>query len=156
MCIYWQAPEVSSVPCRVDRSPLNHCWLCLSHCQYQVLQGQAYTQRSDIHSLALVIWEIMSAGKTVKFYTKGGSRDSTAVGHGGLAGALRSQSTVSNGGQAGQVNSTVSYGAVPYAECKTMAEVRDKVGRSARAQYFRPQTGQRKHLTLSSRCLCRS
>jgi hypothetical protein len=32
-----------------------------------VLLGQPYTQRSDVHSLALVIWEIMSSGKTVKF-----------------------------------------------------------------------------------------
>jgi hypothetical protein len=93
-----------------------------------VLLGQPYTQRSDVHSLALVIWEIMSSGKTVKFYTKGGSRDrdSTAVVHGGLAGALRAPS-VSGSGPPGQVNSAVSYGAVPYAECKSMAEVRDKV-----------------------------
>lgn len=80
-----------------------------------------------MHSLALVIWEIISSGKTVKFYTKGGSKDSTAVVHGGLAGALRSQSTSAAGAQAGHVNSTVSYGTVPYAECKNMAEVRDKV-----------------------------
>ena len=35
----------------------------------QVLLGQQYTQKSDIHSLALVIWEIISAGRVVKFYT---------------------------------------------------------------------------------------
>lgn len=35
----------------------------------QVLLGQRYTQKSDIHSLALVIWEIVSAGKVTKFNT---------------------------------------------------------------------------------------
>lgn len=39
------------------------------HALHQVLLGQQYTQKSDIHSLALVIWEIISAGRVVKFYT---------------------------------------------------------------------------------------
>lgn len=103
----------------------------------QVLLGREYTQRSDIHSLALVIWEIVSSGKTVKFYTKGGSRDrdrdsaAAPVVHGGLAGALRAQSTSAPGPAGQQVNSAVSYGAVPYAECRSMAEVREKVSLTA-------------------------
>jgi hypothetical protein len=91
-----------------------------------VLQGLPYTQRSDVHSLALVIWEIVSAGKVVKFYTKGGSRDSTAMASAAGAGGTRSSSDP-HGQKGGQVNSAVSYGAVPYAECKNMQEVREKV-----------------------------
>jgi len=44
----------------------------------QVLLGQQYTQKSDIHSLALVIWEIVSAGKVTKFYTNT-NRDGNAL-----------------------------------------------------------------------------
>lgn len=44
-----------------------------------MLLGHAYTQKSDIHSLALVIWEIISAGKIVKFYSTSSGRDNSGT-----------------------------------------------------------------------------
>ena len=89
-----------------------------------MLLGQQYTQKSDIHSLALVIWEIISAGKVVKYYTAGGRESSV---HSSITGGLRMRGVSDASQAAGQVNSAVSYGSVPYAECKNMAEVREKV-----------------------------
>ena len=101
-----------------------------------MLLGQQYTQKSDIHSLALVIWEIISAGKVVKFHSN--SRDGNGSG-GGVGGRSNSEVYSAGGGGGGshvgggvlgsaaQASSTVSYGNVPYFECKNMQEVREKV-----------------------------
>ena len=49
----------------------------------QVLLGQQYTQKSNIHSLALAIWEIVSAGKVTKFSTNTNREDSVVQNNAG-------------------------------------------------------------------------
>jgi hypothetical protein len=67
-----------------------------------------------------VLWEIVSAGKVTKFTSAAGGSGSGSRdgGVGGIGGG---------GSGSGAAASTMTYGNVPYAECKNMKEVRERV-----------------------------
>jgi hypothetical protein len=70
----------------------------------EVLLGQGYTQKSDVHSLAMVMWEIIASGKTTKKFNQ-----SSTTGSGGIS------------------STNVTFMSVPYADCKSQQAIREKV-----------------------------
>lgn len=77
----------------------------------EVLLGQGYTQKSDVYSLALVLWEIIASGRTMKKFS------SSTYGGGG-------------GGDIANMNITstsIPVSSIPFNDCKDQREVREKV-----------------------------
>lgn len=75
-----------------------------------MLLGQGYTQKSDIYSLSLVLWEIIATGVSVKRFT------TTAI--------LSKSDGLSSMDIKAQ-SKTPSY--IPFEECRNQAEVRERV-----------------------------
>ncbi len=80
-----------------SRSDMNITWQAP-----EVLLGQGYTQRSDVHSLAMVLWEIIASGRTTKKFNQSSSMASIS-------------------------STNVSFLSVPYADCKNQQAIREKV-----------------------------
>ncbi len=72
-----------------------------------MLLGQGYTQKSDIHSLAMVMWEIIASARIIRRYS-----------------SRREGSSVSN---ISVQTTNVQLSSIPYNECKNQLEVRERV-----------------------------
>ena len=121
-----------------------------------MLLGQQYTQRSDMYSLGLVLWEVVSAARTVKYTSSSSDRLTTRTRPGLSQFMVRTRSSNSPSSSSSaaasssvashhhhhhsstspgvsqdaavEIAPTVSYGAVPYAECKSQIGMRKKEG----------------------------
>lgn len=111
MNILWQAPEVTLFAIYF----IFHLWLVvhkqffLTHPMWlihKVLIGHEYTQKSDIHSLTMVLWEIIANSRSVKYVSKLNKSGNTTL----------SQKTILG-----------PFENIPYFECKNQSEVREKV-----------------------------
>jgi hypothetical protein len=109
MNITWQAPEVTFTP---YVGCFHHSDLLFL--QLQVLLGQGYSQKSDIHSLALVLWEIIASGRTMKKFSSNS--------YGGSGGD----------GQIDISTTSIPISSIPYSDCKNQADVREKIVRGYR------------------------
>lgn len=91
-----------------SRSDMNITWQAP-----EVLLGQGYNQRSDIHSLSLVLWEIIATGRVVKKYNSSDRLN---------------EATSSN--RLSYTN--VTFAGVPFSECRNQTEIREKVVKGVR------------------------
>jgi hypothetical protein len=87
----------------------------------EVLLGQGYTQKSDIHSLALVLWEIIASGRTIKKYSSKSDE----------GGGSRFSSSNSHGMNIDITTTSIPISSVPYSDCKSQLEIREKVASSS-------------------------
>jgi hypothetical protein len=95
----------------------------------EVLLGQGYTQKADIHSLALVLWEIIASGRTMKKFSSNSANRSHNVYEGGYT------SSSSPGAHHHQIDistTSIPIPSIPYADCRNQAEVREKIIRGYR------------------------
>lgn len=91
----------------------------------EVLLGQGYTQKSDVYSLALVLWEIIASGLTVKkFFTQGNNTNNSNTNnmmlHWTPENSLDSNSN-------SLTSYSMAYESIPYATCKTQSDVREQI-----------------------------
>lgn len=81
----------------------------------EALLGITYSQKSDVYSLGLVLWEIIASGRREKKY----SMTTAGGGSGGNSGAITATS--------------VAFASIPFSECKSQNEICERV-----LQGFRP------------------
>jgi hypothetical protein len=67
-----------------------------------------YTQKSDMYSLGLVLWEIIASGRSMKKFS--------------------SHRSSSSRNSFGEIQSTsVTYASIPFSECKSQQEICERV-----------------------------